>query len=83
MPGPGYLEMLQISTLAKPLRAQRKMKRRYFLCKKTLHLCALRASAREKTINSRQGAKYAKVFRIKKIKIEVLGDLSAFARKNT
>ena len=82
MPGPGYLEMLQISTLAKPLRAQRKMNRRYFLCKKTLHLCALRASAREKTINSRQGAKHAKVFRIKnKIKIEVPGDLSAFARK--
>jgi hypothetical protein len=37
--------------------------------------------AREKTINSREGAKYAKVFHIKnKIKIEVLGDLSAFAR---
>jgi hypothetical protein len=39
--------------------------------------------AREKTINSREGAKYAKEFHIKnKIKIEVLGDLSAFARKN-
>jgi hypothetical protein len=44
--------------------------------------CALRALEREKTINSRQGAKHAKVFGIRtKNNIEVLGDLGASARE--
>jgi hypothetical protein len=46
---------------------------------------AYSASLREKkTINSRQGAKYAKVYWVRtKNNIEVLGDLGAFAREKT